>query len=159
MIGLWDSSNRILPYCILSGNKVKRLLNSLHLLLRIIPEIIKFPFRRTPVLIHLHESLQKYLLIKETFKSPASLCAHTLQRNALMSYDNTFLRITLHIYHRTYVNYIILLLESVHTNLHGIRDFLVIIQKNFLTYYLRHEELCRFVCELFLIKIRRRIRQ
>ena len=54
----------------------------------------KFFLRTTPILINFDESFQENFLVEEFFQSLARFRVYLLQRNTLMTNDNTLLRIT-----------------------------------------------------------------
>ena len=76
-----------------------------------------------------------------------------------MPYDDTLLRIALHIYHSHDMDRIILLLKLLHNHLHRIGDLLVVEQQDLLAYYLRDKEPRRLVGKRILAEIWGRHRQ
>ena len=94
--------------------------------------MLQFPLGRTPVFIHLHEDLEIDGLAKKLLQRLAGLGRDLLQRHTLMTDDDTLLRVALHVDHGIDVDMLIILLETLHSDLYRIRNLLVVIEQDLL---------------------------
>ncbi len=76
-----------------------------------------------------------------------------------MAYDDTFLRVTLHVNHSTDMYAAGIFLELLHTHLHRVRYFFIVVKQYFLTDYLTYEKSGRLVCQLLFVEIWRTVGQ
>ena len=72
------------------------------------------------------------MLVEEFFECLASLGVHFLDCNALMPDNDSFLGISFHIYYGADVDLLSCFLECLASHLYGIRNFLVVVEKNLL---------------------------
>ena len=82
----------------------------------------------TPVLVNLNKDFQIDALAKELLQGLACLGAHLLQCHTLVTYDDTLLRIALHIDYGIDVDILLCLLEGLYDNFHTVRYLLVVIE-------------------------------
>ena len=102
--------------------------------------MFQLPIGGSPVFIDFDEDFEVDRFGEEFFQSLASLSGDFLQRHTLMPDDDALLRVTLHIDDRIDVDALLILLEPLHTNLHTVRDLLVVVEQDFFAYDLRDKE-------------------
>ena len=121
--------------------------------------MFQFPIRRSPVFIDFDEDFEVDWLGEEFFQSLASLGGDFLQRHTLMPDDDALLRVTLHIDDRIDVDMLLVFLEPLHTNLHTVRDLLVVVEQDFFAYDLRDKEAGGLIRQLVLVEVGRALGQ
>ena len=121
--------------------------------------MFQFPIGGSPVFIDFDEDFEIDRLGEEFFQSLASLGGDFLQRHTLMPDDDALLRVTLHIDDRIDVDMLLVFLEPLHTNLHTVRDLLVVVEQDFFAYDLGDEEAGGLIGELVLVEVGRALGQ
>ena len=124
-------------------------------LFRIISESVEFSLRTAPVFINLYKGFQENLLAEEFFQSLAAFSIHLLERHTLVTNDDALLGITLHVDDGIDVDAGVILLESLHPHLYGIRNLLIIIEKYLFSNNFRNEEAGWLIGQLVLVEERR----
>ena len=94
--------------------------------------MIQLSLRRTPIFIDFHEDLQIDRFPKELLQCLTRLRTHLLQGHTLMTDDDTLLTVTFHIDDGIDMNMLLVFLEALYADFHGIGNLLVVIQEDLL---------------------------
>ncbi len=135
-------------------------------LIQIIPVVFQAVLVAAPVFVYLHEELQEDGFLEELLDIGSCQRAHALQRRARLADDDALLALALHIDDGTYADNAFLVLlggflvvEGLDLYLHAVGDLLVVVEQDFLTDYLIHEEACGLVGQLVFGEERRALGQ